>query len=846
MQDPVSGTIKTFDQRNGYGEVVPDIPIGNGGALLVHRKSLRHPALGLSLAPGQRVLFTTEMVPRGLLALDVHLEDDEMDLLRADSEETVEGTVRQTNPERGFGFIELTDGRTVFFHISSIKNSNQLPKIDTSVRCTHVKTQKGYRALEVFCLDQQDADRSSSAHHSTRGDTLLAQAVLARDRKDYDDARQLYRRGMSEIPSVQLVLSYAAFEKNLRRFDAAMDVYKQGINKFPRVAKLREDAGVLAAKLQRTDSAVQHLQSALDLCRNTQQAGEVGVLLALARLYYRIDTMVSLRRALKYYKDAKKVGGIQRIDALSMRVARIRLQHHRGNLVYSFLQSCGFKIDDAELLPHSTTGADLIARIENTEINESYGISGSTLFRCIFKSKVSKFDLDDLDNRLAELAQTELVNDQIAFLILSSVPDELRSSLYRKIDMNAHSQIVIPIAQEAMEKAVSPLSPLRDAMDIWLYRRDLFAHTSPVVGSRFFGREGILATLRHAIAYGKPSGIFGLRKVGKTSLLQECERRAKSKGDIVVYVDLLRLPADISDARWLYWRIGNLLREGAHDRGVSSVKWRLGGRYADYLDLPDEFPVATAFDSDLSALLDNISRSDLNPLPKVVLLLDEIERLLPTGLGKEGGVKGFFEFFSYMRGVAQETTDFVIIITGANPSLVEVAQFDGRDNPVFNFFEEVYLKLLDPEETRSMMRRLGRGMGINFDDGACLRVHQLTGGHPYFARAYCSYVSKQHQTRPVNISRTRVEAGVDYYLESSGKDFEEIAARLKRDYPDELGVCIQLAHSSDPLPLEKGQRGNIWSHGSLKHLIGYQLVDVKDNKVGLTMELFGKWLRTWH
>ena len=74
-------------------------------------------------------------------------------------------------------------------------------------------------------------------------------------------------------------------------------------------------------------------------------------------------------------------------------------------------------------------------------------------------------------------------------------------------------------------------------------------------------------------------------------------------------------------------------------------------------------------------------------------MLDEIERLLPNTAGKEG-FKGFFDFFSYIRGVAQESSDFVPIVTGANAAIAEAAQFSGRDNPVFNFFREIYLPLL--------------------------------------------------------------------------------------------------------------------------------------------------------
>ena len=49
-----------------------------------------------------------------------------------------------------------------------------------------------------------------------------------------------------------------------------------------------------------------------------------------------------------------------------------------------------------------------------------------------------------------------------------------------------------------------------------------------------------------------------------------------------------------------------------------------------------------------------------------------------------------------------------MIITGANASVSEIAQFERRDNPVFNYFREVYLPPLEAAECTIMMRDLDR------------------------------------------------------------------------------------------------------------------------------------------
>lgn len=838
-----SGTVHSYDDGRGYGYIVSDDSRFGDHPLILNRQHLRNPFVAVALSPGQRVLFKPKRESGGFVALDVRLEAEELEAQR-ESRESSFGVVERTLEARDFGFIRLPDRRRAFFHVSDCAEARSLYPRGTAVRCDLVRNKRGWRALDVMEVDPNKAGMVPEPL-SLSNQELLAQATLARDSKDYDRARELYKKGISEDPSVQLVLSYAAFEKNQNNKPAALDVYRKGIRLFPKVAKLREDAGVLAGNMGRTDQAEALLTAALDLCRTTEQAGELGVLLALARLHARGDTAASRRRALHFYGEAISLRGKRALLAHDLRkrdLLEVRQQHHRGDLTYRFLLECGFEVTSANLLPMSTTGADFVVQTENAEIKESYGLSGALLVRCMFKAKLSNDDVEHLDSTMADLVERERVNDQMALIVLSSVPAHLREAFFRRIERRDGGHVIVPIAQEVMETASKEessaegpaMGALRGVLDTWLYRRDLFAGAYPVFGKRFFGRERILAQLRDAIATAKPAGIFGLRKVGKTSLLKECERRATASGDIVVYVDLLRAPTG-ADARWLYWRIAHLLHEQTAGRAELSMKWRLGGRYPDYLDMPDDFPVALAFDSDLSALVRATDGADLAVPPRIAFLLDEIEKILPTKRG-EGGFAGFFDFLGYLRGFAQETQRLAVIVAGANPEVTEVSQFDGRDNPVFNFFTEVYLQLLEPDEARTMMQTLGRGMGVRFTDTACVRIVDLTGGHPYFTREFCSFLTRRSAERPLHVTLEKVEAIVDPYLEEVGaKDFQEIMDRLHRDYPDERELYVELA---------RGVKTTA-ARGSLKHLAGYHLVNTRDKHASLTMDLFRKWILEW-
>lgn len=845
--DYQSGSVDQYDDRMGYGYITPDEPDSEGERLLVHRRSLRIP--GVPLSPGDRVIFKSEVVPRGLLAADVHFE-----LVDPDSDEVFQGTISTVQFDRGFGFITDDNDDRVFFHFAQLADPDQPPPVGTAVSFKKQRTDRGMQAFRVAPLDTPIPSAASEwiPNAAPLKENYLAQAILARDNKRLDEAAKLYEKGLAESPSVQLITSYASMEKNRNRRTDAIRVYEQGLRVFPNNIKLFEDAGLLAASMGEFKKALDLLSRGLELSQNTAQGGDRIFLLAIARIHARRDSgRADLEEAWKYYNLAKDAfassrhgkAAFPRDDLLVMDIVSIRLQHYRGGLAYEFLNKAGFRPIRAALFEKKTVGADFVVEPKNVDLLEGYGISGNILLRCLFKSDISRADIDDIDEVVREWGAGGLVDEQVVLLLVASLPEGVERLMFQRLeDRKRTVPAIVPITQSQIETAGQAGNLLREVLDRWLYRRDLFAQNFPVSGRRFFGRERSLAEIRDAIANGTAAGIFGLRKVGKTSLLKEIERRANEGGDIAIYIDLLRIPADITDTRWLYWKLGSeLVKRTTIRQEFRGIRWRLGNEYNDYLDIPDSYPVATAFDSDLSRTLDVIRRSPLNPRPKVIVMLDEIERLLPNTAGKDG-FKGFFDFFSYIRGVAQESSDFVPIVTGANAAIAEAAQFSGKDNPVFNFFREIYLPLLKSGESIQMVQTLGKGMGVRFSTEVALRIHNLTGGHPFFIRQLCSFLCARYPERPLTITVKKIDELIDAYLEIAGRDFSEIVERFSRDYPDELDVCLEIARGDDTRLHQLTHK--LPKTLSLRHLVGYQIVAIAENRASLTMELMQRWLQS--
>src|ERR1019366_670443 len=366
MKQYFRGLVNEFSDRSGYGYIRP--AEGQGLAeremILVHRHSLRDRTV--QLQRGDRVLFTTDVVPRGLLATDCHLDPSSL----ADS-----------------GDFPPEDLPPTQHQADAVVSKN--PTNDHS-RPSQLRpnTSSGFALQDPLPHDRTSAKPSPL--------DFLGQAIVARYKRDFERAEKLYAKGLAESPTAQLVLSYAAWEKSRNRKEQAMAIYFKGIERIPANAKLREDAGVLAASVGDYATAVRLLKEALPLSKKARGGGR-GVLLALAHTYYDMDDPDSLPSCVHYYEEAQRFKStgwrLPSADLLQLKLAKIRTQHPRGNIAFKFLRAAGFKIFKAEQLEQATEGADFfVQQTAHPELIESYGLGGQLLLRCSFKSLVSAAD----------------------------------------------------------------------------------------------------------------------------------------------------------------------------------------------------------------------------------------------------------------------------------------------------------------------------------------------------------------------------------------------------------------------------------------------------------------------
>jgi hypothetical protein len=359
--------------------------------------------------------------------------------------------------------------------------------------------------------------------------------------------------------------------------------------------------------------------------------------------------------------------------------------------------------------------------------------------------------------------------------------------------------------------AVSHANDLRALFSQQFFRRDVFGLESPLTRDRtFFGRQVIVTELLDQFRSGQNAGLFGLRRMGKTSVLYALKRRCADGGIATFcYVDLSN-----PSHHKLRWRdlLQTIIKEIADCLPQESALRSLDAQRMSY----SEERAASRFEKDIKAIL-TVAVSG-----RIVLALDEVENIACADLSPDAHWNDdFLPFWQTMRAVHQKLEgQFSFIVAGVNPHPLEMDQVGGFDNPLFSTARLYYLPPFELPQVRDMVRQLSRFMGISVDEGLYGRLTADFGGHPYLIRQVCSYLCKQLTDRPTTLALTHYEREEQPLRLALEKNVRQILSVLARYYPSEYEGIRLLAHGEvdrfKALALENAEL--------TRHVEGYGLV----------------------
>ncbi|MBI2908333.1 MAG: SUMF1/EgtB/PvdO family nonheme iron enzyme [Chloroflexi bacterium] len=365
------------------------------------------------------------------------------------------------------------------------------------------------------------------------------------------------------------------------------------------------------------------------------------------------------------------------------------------------------------------------------------------------------------------------------------------------------------ICDALLSESVDCFQRLRAVEQQYLGRHVNFYDESTAIldPTRFFGRHREADEIMNRLKLCQHTGIFGLRKIGKTSLLLHLKRRLHREAVPTAYLGLQK--PRISPAG-LFTDIVRQIKYSAEALGVSSAP-----NCKLLTDCAGQDP-GSMFRHDILALW-KVAQKELRS-PLFVLILDEAERLVPHPESGLEAYEKYDEFFAPIRDLSQIERCLVSVVAAERPTIREEFIGAPRLNTMLELYDERYLSCLSLDECSNMIVKIGKLMGIGYSSGSLERIFEETAGHPYIARQLCALVTKDGVAGPVSVQD--VNGAIDATLDRLGEylrgwwgnlsDFERIALNstlggsASLDSPGEVCALHRLSKLGVIRPTEKG------------------------------------------
>lgn len=359
----------------------------------------------------------------------------------------------------------------------------------------------------------------------------------------------------------------------------------------------------------------------------------------------------------------------------------------------------------------------------------------------------------------------------------------------------------------------------RNKFQNYFYKRDLFSFDDALkTDLYFFGRAHLVMDIINRHLAGQNSGLFGLRKTGKTSIIFDVKRKIRLKDAIGVFVSCQN--PGMSTGSWvdsIYYVVSCIYEEVGLDKNDINK---------------EEFNNLTATD----ILLREINKIYANMSKTVLLMFDEVEHIT-YGKGADEkwgkGLESVFFWKAIRSAYQMQNSRFTYCIVGTNPMCIEYATIEHVDNPIFCGVTPLYIPGFEVGQTRSMVRKLGRIMGLKFDETLYAKMTEEYGGHPFLIRHICSYIANKYPQRPVQIDRLKYEKCKVEFNNTQGKYFDMLLEVLQEFYPIEYEMLGYLAAGD----METFEYFATEDYALVQHLIGYGIIKKIDNIFDFQMDV---------
>jgi hypothetical protein len=329
--------------------------------------------------------------------------------------------------------------------------------------------------------------------------------------------------------------------------------------------------------------------------------------------------------------------------------------------------------------------------------------------------------------------------------------------------------------------------PTQDEM-LGLLAYELFSHdpfdvTGPVADDlNFYGRREEARELAKKLQTGQIRACFGIRKIGKTSIIHRIIREIHDNYSCsVIVVDCQRDAISALSAAKLI----NSMAEFLQTKTTTEEPQQLNPINADV-------ELATASEKLLKVVL-----SSAKP---IIVVFDEIDYITPGSPTAAHWRHDFNPFWRNVRAIYQQALlskkICSIFISGVSSKWFSVESIDGVENAALSLVPEEYLGHLPRGAAAAMIRRLGKLAGLTFTDQVAETIAETCADMPFWIRKACSFIHSQLDilSRPTEPTLAFVKENLEKFAKADGTTMSFVAlSHLFRVYPELKITVMQCA-----------------------------------------------------
>lgn len=479
----------------------------------------------------------------------------------------------------------------------------------------------------------------------------------------------------------------------------------------------------------------------------------------------------------------------------------IRGNHEELKITKQF--SCFFQVTFSKEGRFKTTSYTFDFLKPDDKFRESFNMFNEVLLLFSPYTEFESRTLDFVDKTMQEYSNRL---DKVC-VILVSKDNEIESKIKQLNAENNDSKIIVPFTYKELLNEDLDEAKLDFKLRNYFYNRDLFALESPLkTDTYFFGRSNIVQSFYDKYSIGEQAGLFGLRKIGKTSVLFALERLIALRGGNSIYIDCQN--PSVHKARWneLLFYIVKMI--------IQKYELKISTNIENYT----EKDASEFFERDIREI-----KKKLNGR-RMLFIFDEIEHIsFKTSSSENWSYQNdYIDFWKTIRSIYHlDNTLFSFVIAGVNPLCIEEPNIDIYDNPIFGMINPTYLDLFSVKDVKNMITSIGNYVGLSFEEEIFALLTDDFGGHPFLIRHICSLINKNVATsRPYRVTKYEYKQRKSEYDLSISGYIELILNILNRWYPEEYELLEILVVDGN----NEFKKKIHYYEKSTNHLLGYGIL----------------------